>query len=142
VDVLTFLRTARDGLRHRTEGNTALARTVLVAAQTWYTGDFLEDDPYADWAAPLREEARAVYLQVTRALAELAADAGDTDDAVQYLLRLLEHDGYDEDAHLRLVGALDGAGRHGEARRGYRAYQDRMAELGVDPAPYRDAADV
>jgi DNA-binding SARP family transcriptional activator len=55
---------------------------------------------------------------------------------VRYLLRMLERDPYDEDAHLALVGALRAAGRHGEARRRYRTYEDRMSELDVEPAPY------
>jgi DNA-binding SARP family transcriptional activator len=139
VDVLTFLKRARDGLRHLAAGDVAEARIVLAEAQTAYTGDFLAEDPYADWALPLREEARAQYLRITRALADLAAGAGDTDDAVAYLLRLLEHDPYDEDAHRRLAAALRAAGRHGEARRRYRMYASRMAELGVDPAPYDEA---
>jgi len=135
VDVLAFLRTAQDGLRLRAEDDRDHARIVLAAAHSRYTGDFLEDDPYPDWAVPLREEARAAYLQVTRALAELASS---TDDAVGFLLRLLEHDPYDEKAHLHLVDVLAAAGRHGEARRRYRTYLDRITELGIDPAPYND----
>jgi DNA-binding SARP family transcriptional activator len=58
---------------------------------------------------------------------------------VQYLLRLLAHDPHDEPAHLRLVSVLRAGGRHGEARRCYRRYTDRMAELDIDPAPFPPA---
>jgi hypothetical protein len=38
-------------------------------------------------------------------------------------------------AHLIMINVLRTAGRHGEARRRYRAYEAGMAELGVPPAP-------
>jgi len=79
----------------------------------------------------LREQARAAYIRVTRALAAAAARHGDHQDAVALLLRVLERDPYDEQAHLGLVSALEAAGRHGEARRAYAVYSGRMAELGV-----------
>jgi hypothetical protein len=34
------------------------------------------------------------------------------------------------------VAALDRAGRHGEARRRFRAYCARMDEIGVESAPF------
>jgi DNA-binding SARP family transcriptional activator len=136
VDVLTFLSTAEDGMRLLAEGQPAGARAALVAAEVSYTGDFLSDDPYAAWGAGLRDEARATYLRVVRTLADLAAADRDTDTAVQYLLRLLGHDPYDEPAHLRLVAVLRADGRHGEARRAYRRYTERMADIDVEPAPF------
>ena len=55
------------------------------------------------------------------------------------MLRVLARDPYDERAHLLLVTALSAAGRHGEARRMYRAYCGRMAEIAVEPAAFPDA---
>jgi DNA-binding SARP family transcriptional activator len=129
VDVLAFLDVARDALGARPGDRGELAGRYLAAAETRYTGDFLDDQPYADWAAPLREEARTVYLQVVRALAGAATRTGDTDRAVHYLLRLLERDPYDEDAHHRLIAAHRAAGRHGEASRRHQAYTALMSEL-------------
>ncbi|WP_051808530.1 BTAD domain-containing putative transcriptional regulator [Actinoplanes subtropicus] len=132
VDVLDFLSATGHALRHPQETN---AREALRDAATGYRGDFLHDDPYLDWAAPLRERARARYLHVLRTLADLALAVSDVDEVVEHLLRLLEHDPYDETAHLRLVGVLRDAGRHGEAGRRYRRYVLLMADLGVAPAP-------
>jgi DNA-binding SARP family transcriptional activator len=73
---------------------------------------------------------------VARALAQHAADRGEPDVAVRYLLRILEIDRYDEDANLRLVRALSAAGRHGEAHRHYLNYRHAMDELGVEPVPF------
>jgi DNA-binding SARP family transcriptional activator len=88
----------------------------------------------------LREEARAAYLEIARALADDALAAQDPDPAIRYLLRILEKDPFDEAAHLALVSALAIARRHGEARRAYRAYTARMAEIGVEAAPFPDPA--
>ncbi len=133
VDVEEFLAAARAGLA--AAGSDA-AVGLLTAAEAAYAGDFLEDDPYEDWAVPLREEAREAYVSLARTLARLAAQAGEHDRAVRYHLRVLEHDGYDEEAHLGLARVLSEAGRHGEARRRYRLYTERMAEIGVEAAPF------
>ena len=60
--------------------------------------------------------------------------------AARYLLRVLAQDPYDERAHLHLVTALATAGRHGEARRMYRAYCDRMADIAVEPTAFPETA--
>jgi DNA-binding SARP family transcriptional activator len=84
----------------------------------------------------LREEAQAGYIAVTRILADGAAGAGDADGATRYYLRILERDAYDEAAHVGLVRALLVAGRHGEARRRYGIYADKMEEMAVEAAPF------
>jgi ATP/maltotriose-dependent transcriptional regulator MalT/DNA-binding SARP family transcriptional activator len=131
VDIEEFMQRADQGLKLHREGS-ADAASLLEAAETAYSGDFLEEDRYEDWAQSLREEARAAYVEVARALA--AARAGDG-SAVRYYLRILRVDPYDEGAHLDLVSALAATGMHGEARRAYHRYVARMDEIGVEPAP-------
>ena len=111
----------------------------LEAAEALYGGDFLEEDPYEDWAVATREEAQATYIGIARQLAAAAAEAGDADGATRYYLRILERDAYDESAHLGLVDALRAAGRHGEARRRYGFYAAKMEEIAVEAAPYPSA---
>ena len=135
LDVEDFLAAGEAGLRQRQAGAGADALELLEAAEETYTGDFLEEDLYEEWPVPLREEARALYIAVANALAEIAADARDHDGAIRYRLRVLERDAFEEDAHLALVAALEAAGHHGEARRAYRRYVSRMEEIGVEPAP-------
>lgn len=130
IDVETFLATAAHGLALR-DRDPARARLVLEDAEAGYTGDLLEEDPNEDWAVALREEARATYLAVARAVADDAALRGDADRTQRALLRILERDPFDDRAHQDLVRALTADGRHGEARRRYRAYLARMDELGV-----------
>jgi ATP/maltotriose-dependent transcriptional regulator MalT/DNA-binding SARP family transcriptional activator len=139
VDVEEFLAAAAAGLDRFARGERAEALSLLIAAEAAFAGDFLEDDPYEDWAVSLREEARAAYLAVARTLARAAAEAAEHDQAVRYHLRVLERDAYDEEAHLGLVATLVAAGRHGEARRRYRIYGEQMGELGVEAAPFPSA---
>jgi DNA-binding SARP family transcriptional activator len=122
VDVEQFLALAESG--------------AAAAAERLYSGDYLEEDLYEDWAPPLRDEVRNVYVTLVRSLARDAAERGDADAAVHYLQRVLGRDPYDEDAHLTLVTTLLAAGRHGEARRRYLAYSARMGDIGVEPAPF------
>lgn len=136
IDVETFLDTAAAALQAWQAGRTDEARPLLVAAESSYAGDFLEEDPYEEWAIPLREEARAAYSAVARILAEDATRACDWDRAVRYWLRVLDHDAYDEPSHLALVTVLSSAGRHGEAHRRYRLYVTGMREIGVEAMPF------
>jgi ATP/maltotriose-dependent transcriptional regulator MalT/DNA-binding SARP family transcriptional activator len=136
VDLEAFLHEAAAGLALREEGRAEEAHARLLAAEAAYAGDLLEEDVYEDWAVAAREEARDAYVRVARCLAADARAAGDHDGAVRFLLRVLERDAYDEEAHLALVVALVEAGRHGEARRAFRAYRARMDEIGVEPASF------
>ena len=136
IDIERFVADATAGLallrtRQDTEG-----RIRLTAAEAAYGGEFLEEDAYKDWAIPLREEARALYVEVARELADAATASGDHDTAARYFLRILERDGYDEQAHLGLVSILVAAGRHGDARRSFRRYAARMGEIGIESAPF------
>jgi DNA-binding SARP family transcriptional activator len=136
VDVEEFLRSANEDLTLTRQGPLDEGAAALAEAEALYVGDFLEEDLYEDWAADLREEARATYISVARTLAERSLEAGDHDAAVRYYLRILEKDSWDEQAHLRLVSALERGGRHGEARRRYRAYASRMGELDLPASPF------
>ena len=113
------------------------ASETLKAAEAAYGGDFLESDLYYEWAIPLREAARATFLSVARELGRAAADCADYDNAVYHFLRLLEYDGYDEEAHLGLVSVLFKARRYGEATRSYATYAMRMREIDIEPTPFR-----
>jgi DNA-binding SARP family transcriptional activator/ATP/maltotriose-dependent transcriptional regulator MalT len=131
VDVEDLFAQARYGARLREQGRHADAWTVLTAADRAYPGEVFADDPYPEWARPLREEARATHLRVLRMLVELAGRAGEVDDVVDCLLRILSIDPYDEQAHRDLVANLAEAGRHGEASRAFQRYSDAMREIGV-----------
>jgi hypothetical protein len=58
------------------------------------------------------------------------------DAALAWHLRVLEDAPYDELSHLGVVSTLASVGRHGEARRRYRLYTERMRQNDREPAPY------
>ena len=136
VDLEEFLDAAAAGLALLAQGRTQEASKRLAGAEARYAGDFCEEDPYEDWTVSIREQARAVFASVLRALTSLSLTAGEHDLASRYGLRLLARDPYDEPAHLAMVEALVAAGRHGDARRAYRIYSERMADIEVEPRPF------
>lgn len=133
VDVEEFLAQVAHGRRLVERGMPVEAGAILLAADRRYAADAFEDEPYADWSGPLREEVRAAYLSMLRMLAQTRRVTSGPPAAVAYLLRLLERDPYDEPAHRALVRTLVGAGQHGEARRAFRRYAEAMRAIGVRP---------
>jgi DNA-binding SARP family transcriptional activator len=140
VDVDAYFAEAAAGFELIRDGRREEAVERLEYAESLYGGDFLEEDRFEDWAESLREEARAVYVSVARALAGHSVDCEHHDAALLYLLRILEQDPYDEEAHLEVARVLTLGGRHGEARRAYRRYIRRMEEIGVEPVPFLAAS--
>jgi DNA-binding SARP family transcriptional activator len=136
VDVEDFLTCATSGLSQLQQGRRDQGASALTEAVAMYSGDFLEEDTYEDWAHAMREEVRATYITAVRTLAELSVEAGHPDAAIGHYLRILAQDAWDEKAYLGLVWSLETAGRHGEARRSYREYAARMAELDLPVAPF------
>lgn len=136
VDVEEFLDEAQRGRRLVAAGDLDRGLALLQTAEERYVGEFLEEEPYAEWALSLREEARGEYLAIAETLAVAAADSGDFDGAARRYLRMLERDPYNEPVHLALVVAMMRSGRHGTARRLYGNYVARMSELDVEPEPF------
>jgi ATP/maltotriose-dependent transcriptional regulator MalT/DNA-binding SARP family transcriptional activator len=136
VDLEVFHAAAANGLAAARQQDLEQARRSFEEAEATYVGDLLEEEPYEDWATGAREEARATYVTVARWLADRAVTDSDLDAAVRFLLRILQRDPFDENAHLQLVQAMIEARRPGEARRLYRQYCSRMEELGEEAAPY------
>ena len=136
IDVERFLAEAETALRLDRGGEADAAQRHLSVADAVYLGDFLEEDAYEDWAAPLREDARLTFGLVGKTMAAYALRAEDHATAVRCLSRVIEKDRHDETAHLSLVSALSAAGRHGDARRAYARYSGRMAEIGVEPTSF------
>jgi DNA-binding SARP family transcriptional activator len=140
IDVELFIAEAADGRRRLAAGDIDAAARILNDAAARYLGEFCSDDPYADWAAGLRELAKHTFVDTSFELAKLAGAAGEHSEAIRSWLRILDVDPYDEDAHLGLIRSLLAQRRHGEARRAYRAYCARLAELDLDAAPFPDIA--
>jgi DNA-binding SARP family transcriptional activator len=136
IDVEQFIADAAEGRRRLAAGDGDRAARLLNEAAARYLGEFCADDPYADWAAGLRELAKHTFVDTSFELAGLADAKGEHSEAIRSWLRILDVDPYDEDAHLGMIRSLLAQRRHGEARRAYRAYCARLAELDLDAAPF------
>jgi DNA-binding SARP family transcriptional activator len=134
IDVEQFLTDVADAAALHQRGEESDAETLLAQAVESYTDEVFADAPYDDATTPLRDEARSAYLQALRMLARSCRRAGSYDRAAAYLRRLLRDDRYDEDAHRTLIGVLNRAGRHGQARVAAERYRSAMAEIGLRPA--------
>lgn len=123
------------GLQHaeRLEGLAALE--AYQQALGLYQGDFLSDEPYADWAelerAYLRERAVGAFFK----LSQIASGLGLGREACEALRRILWLDPFREEAYHRLKPLLLGSGQENEARNLWLQYRNRMEREGlpIDP---------
>ena len=129
-----FERHARDGLAAAGRGDAGAARPALEAAAALYRGDFLADEPYAEWAFAERDRLRALAARVLRALARLAAEAADLEAAGGHLERLSALAPYDADVHRDLLAVWLAQGRRSDAARAFAAFRVRLLRaFGEEP---------
>jgi DNA-binding SARP family transcriptional activator len=134
IDADEFEAGARAGLAAAAAGDAEMAEATLTRAAALYGGDFLADEPYAEWAFAERDRLRDLAAQVLRGLAEVKQAAGDLDGAGEHLQRLAELEPYDLDAQRELLALLMRRGRHADAHRRYEVVRRRYRRaFGEDP---------
>jgi DNA-binding SARP family transcriptional activator/tetratricopeptide (TPR) repeat protein len=114
-----------------------LARAAAQGAlEVLSRGEVLEDEPYAEWAEPLRAETRTLTRRARRAVWLAGAALGDFEAAARVAEAALVDDPLDEEACRAVMTAHASSGRPGEALRCYELLRAALAEqIGVDPAP-------
>jgi len=132
-DAARFERLAHRGL----EASSAHQRIdVLRSAEACYTGPFLPEWAYEDWASARRLKLERSYCAVVEALADAFSSVGQADLAVARYERLLELDPEREAWHRALMQAYARAGERPRALRQYHACRTLLRErLAVDPSP-------
>jgi DNA-binding SARP family transcriptional activator len=134
IDADDFEAHARAGLEALRRGASERAGASLTAAADAYEGDFLADEPYAEWALVERERMRDLAAQVLRGLAGLKQAAGDDESAGVHLQRLAELEPLDLEAQRDLLGLMLRRGRHSEALRRYELVRRRYKRaFGTEP---------
>lgn len=134
IDVDEFEEAAGRGLALVRSGKTEEAEAHLKQALELYRGDFLADEPYAEWAYAERERLRALTTECLRTLATILARRDDIHGAADLLEQLAELEPYDSDVHRQLLTAWLRIGRRTEASRRYTAFRMRMLrEFGEEP---------
>lgn len=131
IDADEFEAEARAGLAARAAGDVRRAERHLVRAAQLYRGDFLDDEPYAEWALAEREHLRARACDVLRVLADIR---GEAPDAASCLERLADMEPFDSDVQRRLLTHWVRDGRRSRAARHYETFRRRlMREFGEHP---------
>jgi DNA-binding SARP family transcriptional activator len=118
-DADRFTELVTSALAAAERGAGAAARADLERAMALYTGDYIGDEPYAEWLFPERERLRDLAGRALGTLACLCDEAGDLDDAARRLERLTRLEPYDEDTQRRLIELCLRRGRRSEAMRRY-----------------------
>jgi len=134
IDADDFEASARAGLKALRRGAPERAEPSLRAAAHTYGGDFLDDEPYAEWALAERARLRELATQVLRALAGLMQAAGDQQSAAEHLQRLAELEPLDLQVQRDLISLMLRRGRHSEALRRYELVRRRYKRaFGSEP---------
>jgi DNA-binding SARP family transcriptional activator len=133
IDADAFAELAESGLDAAADRQPH-ARNLLAEAARLYGGDFLADEPYAEWALDERDRLRELAARVLHVLAEFDRAAGDLEAAYAHLRRLAELEPLDTHVQRELLEVCLRRGRRTEATRRYQALRMRtMRELGQEP---------
>ncbi len=134
LDVQAFQRDVREGDVQEAAGRRAEAITSYESAISRYRGDYLEDEPYAEWAWEERERLREVFLATLSRLAESYSKVGAAERSIVCYQRALRADALREKTCRDLMMALWQVGRRAEALRVYETfYAALQKELGIRP---------
>lgn len=134
VDADDFDHHAHAGLRALQRSDTAAARESLERAAALYDGDFLADEPYAEWTLAERGRLHELASRTFSGLADIALEAGAAETATGHLYRLARLEPLDSEVQRRLLRLLLMRGRSGEAQRHFRsAHAAWVAALGEKP---------
>ena len=117
-------------------GQLNLAMDELEVATSLYQGDFMQDDPYEEWAVLDRTRLRIAYLDTLDRLSSIYFGQGKYSACVSLSQRILECDNCREDAHRRLMRCYSRQGQHNLALRQYQLCLETLQhELDVEPEP-------
>jgi DNA-binding SARP family transcriptional activator len=126
VDADDFAVHVRRGIVALDAGRRQIATVHLRRAVAMYRGDFLSDQPGAEWASSERERLREHMEDALAALSDVYVEADDAGAATACLRRLADMRPFDAEVHRRLLVVLLRQGRRSHAARCYRALSDRL----------------
>lgn len=125
LDADEFEAAVSTGQARFEEGDVDSAVHHLGHAVSLYGGDFLADEPYAEWAITERDRLRSLAADALRTLSTVHAARNDLDGAAVALERLAELEPYDVDVHRELITLSLRRGRRSAAVRRYESLRRR-----------------
>jgi DNA-binding SARP family transcriptional activator len=136
LDTEEFKKHVQAGHQLETSGQVDLGMKEYEEAVQLYQADFLFDEPYEEWALPIRERLRVLYLDTLDHLSLIHFTNGDFNGCIALCQRMLECDNCREDAHSRLMRCYNRLGQDHLALRQYRICVEILrTELDLNPAP-------
>lgn len=118
------------------QGEREAASRELAIAEMLYQGDFLEDNRYEDWLAPLRQSLKDEYRRLLDQLGEYHFRTANYDACAQISVKMLTSDACDEGAHRRLMQCYAQQGLPHLALRQYQLCVEALGrELDVPASP-------
>jgi DNA-binding SARP family transcriptional activator len=134
TDVESFQAHVERGHWWWQRGQITAALAEWQSAEQLYKGDFMEEDPYAEWAEADRERLREQYLEVLSRLGEIELGEGRCDLAVGRANKILAQDPIRETAYRLLMRAHARQGDRAVALRDYqRCVGALLKELNEEP---------
>ncbi len=115
VDVEEFERHWHSGWRLSRAGHARQAVHEYEHAEALYTGDYLQDEQYADWTLLRREALRDAYATILTMLATISFEARDYTGAIIWSQKLLAQDECREDAYRILISSHSALGQQSRA---------------------------
>ena len=136
IDDREFEALTHLGQKAEAQGDTEAAIAAYEGAADLYRGDFMEDNPFAEWCRWERERLREAYLEMRQRLAALYGYSGAWERSVNSLRAALRVDPLREEVHRALMYALWASGRRAQAVSQYQICQELLLrELDVVPLP-------
>lgn len=136
IDAAAFEALVDEGLALERARRDELALQCYEDARRVYRGDFLAEDPYADWCAEERERLREVHLDMLGRLADLLSQRRRFAEAAEICEAALASDPCRENFYRRLMECFAALGQRDRAIAQYRRCTAVLAkELGVGPTP-------
>ncbi|HVD86848.1 MAG TPA: BTAD domain-containing putative transcriptional regulator [Solirubrobacterales bacterium] len=126
LDVDEFEREACAGVAAFERNWHEQAAEHLSNALRLYKGDFLADEPYAEWALEEQERLRALAAQALRTQVRINVELGRLEPAAEDTRRLADLEPLDTDVQRLLIELCLRRGRRSEAYRRYARFRRRM----------------
>jgi two-component SAPR family response regulator len=120
VDVDDFEHMWTAGQRLEKQGDSEGAAKQYELADELYRGDYLEDEPYAEWTLLRREALKDVYLAILGKLAGISFRANDYENCIMYSQKILAKDSCHEEAYRGLIRCYARLGQRHRAQQWYK----------------------
>ena len=135
VDVDAFLIARQRALAAARRADTSAVLEAGLEAAGYYRGEYLADDPYAEWAFSSRERLQANYLEVLDLLSATLLETGAAEQAIPWIERALALDPLSEEHYRRLMRCHLARQRRSHALAVFERCRRRLrTELGVEPS--------